>query len=205
MPPERRWPLEPEPSRDIRLDARSLRGLAHPLRIRLLGLLREEGPSTATRLAERLGLTSGATSYHLRRLAAYGFVVEDGERGRGRERWWRSAHRSTWLDRRELDAESAALGDAYLRAVAMLYADRVQQSIDEASALPIEWRAAGTLSDYSLQLRPDELERMLEEIVDVVARYPAAEARYAPPSNSAPVVLQIAAFRRPGALTNRGT
>jgi DNA-binding transcriptional ArsR family regulator len=61
----------------VRLRAEMLRGIAHPLRVRLLDLLREDGPSTATRLAERTGQSSGATSYHLRQLAAYGFVVEE--------------------------------------------------------------------------------------------------------------------------------
>jgi DNA-binding transcriptional ArsR family regulator len=73
-------------------DARSLRGLAHPLRLQLLGLLRMDGPATATQLAERTGQSSGATSYHLRQLAAYGFVIEDLDRTTGRrDRYWRAA------------------------------------------------------------------------------------------------------------------
>ncbi|NEE24033.1 helix-turn-helix transcriptional regulator, partial [Streptomyces sp. SID7982] len=51
------------------VDARTLRSLAHPLRIRLLNTLREFGPATASKLGERLGESSGATSYHLRQLA----------------------------------------------------------------------------------------------------------------------------------------
>src|SRR5918993_3162549 len=93
--------------REVTLDARSLRGLAHPLRIRLLGLLRQDGPSTATLLADRLGLSSAATSYHLRQLAAYGFAVEDEERGVGRERWWRAAHESTRYGAADLGSEDA--------------------------------------------------------------------------------------------------
>ncbi|MGW1769551.1 ArsR/SmtB family transcription factor, partial [Streptomyces sp. NPDC002073] len=85
--------------RSIRtLDARTLRGLAHPLRIRLLGALRHDGPATASRLAERLGESSGATSYHLRQLASYGFVEDAPEHGKGRERWWRAAHDGTRFD-----------------------------------------------------------------------------------------------------------
>ena len=99
-PPRRplrcRW-LRPPWIRDGRRrhpDARSLRGLAHPLRLQLLGLLRSDGPATATQLAVRTGQSSGATSYHLRQLAAYGFVIEDAERTTGRrERYWRAAHR----------------------------------------------------------------------------------------------------------------
>jgi DNA-binding transcriptional ArsR family regulator len=57
-----------EPSTDVR-DPRVLRALAHPLRNALLALLRSEGPSTASRSGQRLGESSGSTSYHLRQLA----------------------------------------------------------------------------------------------------------------------------------------
>src|SRR5205085_2756191 len=46
-------------------DPGALRALAHPLRIRLLGLLREDGPGTATTLARVVGESTGDTSYHL--------------------------------------------------------------------------------------------------------------------------------------------
>ena len=42
----------------------------------LLSVLRQRGPATASMLAERLGESSGATSYHLRQLAAHGFVED---------------------------------------------------------------------------------------------------------------------------------
>src|SRR5579863_2837206 len=70
--------------RAVNLDAKGLRALAHPVRVQLVDLLRRHGPSTATQLAERTGLTSGATSYHLRQLAASGFIVEDPDRGNAR-------------------------------------------------------------------------------------------------------------------------
>ena len=55
----------------------------------MLGMLRIDGPATATSLAARLGINTGQTSYHLRQLAQHGFVVDDDERGNGRERWWK--------------------------------------------------------------------------------------------------------------------
>ena len=71
------------------VDASSLRGLAHPLRVQICDRLGMYGPATATQLAEMLGESSGATSYHLRQLEKYGFVEEDTTRGSGRERFWR--------------------------------------------------------------------------------------------------------------------
>jgi DNA-binding transcriptional ArsR family regulator len=69
-------------------DVRALRALAHPLRNRLLALLRLHGPSTASRLGELVGESSGSTSYHLRQLAKHGFVREVEGKGTARERWW---------------------------------------------------------------------------------------------------------------------
>lgn len=73
-----------------------VRALAHPLRLRLLDLLRFEGPSTATLLAARLDESTGATSYHLRQLARFGYI-EDAGGGRGRERRWRHRNRQVIL------------------------------------------------------------------------------------------------------------
>ena len=106
---------------------RTLRGLAHPVRVRLLGMLRIDGPSTATKLGERLGLSSAATSYHLRQLATYGFIVDAEDLSAGRERWWRAAHRVTTFDLTpSSDPDSAAEGEAYLRSVVEISAGNVQ-------------------------------------------------------------------------------
>src|SRR6478735_12446143 len=76
---------------DQALDMAALRALAHPLRVEIMNELSDFGPATASMLAERLGESSGATSYHLRQLARHDIIVEDSERGSGRERWWRMA------------------------------------------------------------------------------------------------------------------
>src|SRR3954453_1384634 len=91
MPPDEA-PLEPAVQVT---DVRALRALAHPLRTRLLAHLRLNGPATASRLGRAVGESSGATSYHLRQLATYGFVEEVEGRGSARERWWRARHRMT--------------------------------------------------------------------------------------------------------------
>ena len=146
----------------VRLDARSLRGLAHPVRLRLLGLLREDGPSTATALAADIGESSGVTSYHLRQLAAYGFVVEDETpRASRRERWWRAAHRSTILEHQTTDdVETTMLVDEYLRSVAGANADRLLRYADGLpgvrETLGTTWADTADLSDWSLVLTPEQ-------------------------------------------------
>src|SRR5919204_5306515 len=71
-------------------DLETMRTLAHPRRLRIWQFLDLNGPATSAMLAHELGLNTGATSYHLRELAAHGFVAEVPERARGRERWWRA-------------------------------------------------------------------------------------------------------------------
>lgn len=68
----------------------ALKALAHPRRRRVFQHLALHGPATSATLARALGLNTGATSYHLRELARYGFVEEtDGTSTGHRERWWR--------------------------------------------------------------------------------------------------------------------
>ncbi|MFD6433624.1 ArsR/SmtB family transcription factor [Streptomyces venezuelae] len=71
-------------------ELRVLKALAQPRRQQMLQHLTVHGPATSATLARALGLNTGATSYHLRELARYGFVEETRGSGHGRERWWRA-------------------------------------------------------------------------------------------------------------------
>src|SRR5262245_54354440 len=80
-------------------DAATLKAVAHPLRVRLLGALRMYGPATASQLARRFGESSGSTSYHLRVLEKHDFIDEDPEQPNARDRVWRAVHQYTaWND-----------------------------------------------------------------------------------------------------------
>ncbi|MGH8980076.1 MAG: ArsR/SmtB family transcription factor [Acidimicrobiales bacterium] len=175
-----------EPGRDVLLDARNLKGLAHPIRLRLRGALVEGGPATATQLAARIGESSGSTSYHLRQLAAYGFVEEDPSLGKGRERYWRAVHFGTWYEGpaapgdREVEAE-------YLRAVAHTYAERVVRFANSVDAvdetLGQEWANAWNMSDWLLDLTPAQAEQLARGFHELCAPYRHdADADAAPPA-----------------------
>ncbi|WP_031085842.1 ArsR/SmtB family transcription factor [Streptomyces sp. NRRL WC-3549] len=142
------------------VDARTLRGLAHPLRIRLLSTLREFGPATASGLAERLGESSGATSYHLRQLAAYGFVEDDPTRGKGRERWWRSAHEGTAFGpttkfTNHTDPEVRGAIGVVLHEVASAHAQELNTWLGTMREWPEEWQQAMDISDFKVRLTPE--------------------------------------------------
>lgn len=173
----------------IRPTATTLRGIAHPLRLRMLSLLRADGPATATTLADRLGQSTGATSYHLRQLAQYGFVVEDPSLGAGRERWWRAAHRGTLLEG-DLVRDAPVDTEAYLRAVALLYAERVDRWLGERVTLPQDWDAVPTLSDQRLRLTADEARDLHRELDELIGRYRRDDPETPAPAGAERVVVQ---------------
>lgn len=141
-----------------------LKALTHPVRVKMLALLRVDGSATATTLAQRLGLNTGATSYHLRQLAQHGFVEEDAERGNGRERWWRAAHASTTV-RGEVDPETL---DAFLQSVVVLATEQLQQAVEERPLLSEAWREASTFSDWVVRLTPSRAKALVEALTATI-------------------------------------
>src|SRR5580692_2336992 len=107
-------------------DPRALRALAHPVRLSLMGLLRTQGPLTATKAAELLGESAASCSFHLRQLAKYGLVEEAGG-GKGRERPWRATAISTEWAAGGPDPATAEAGAMLSRVVVEHY---FQQAIE---------------------------------------------------------------------------
>jgi DNA-binding transcriptional ArsR family regulator len=186
-----------------RLDGGSLRALAHPLRVRILGLLRSRGPATATILGERLGESSGATSYHLRVLAEHGFVVDEPTRNRGRERWWRAAQDMTsWQPEQFLDDPDEQAAEQWLSG---FHSRETMKWLDDWLAqrpsYDPTWVAVADQSDYRLVMSPDQVRAMLDELHEVIGRYvdAAGGARPDPaalPADARPLRLLLFAFPR---------
>lgn len=186
---------------DIELDTAALRVLAHPMRISVLALLRQCGPSTATRVAGELGINPGAASYHLRRLAAGGLIVEEPGRGTGRERWWKAAHRQSIHDPASGAPEQREAGRAYAHAVALACLERLHAAAQEVPVLPEEWFDVSTFGDFVLRLSPKEVARMRDEIFAVISRYRQAQGQDS--EGLAPVAVQVQAFPVPGTIAPR--
>jgi DNA-binding transcriptional ArsR family regulator len=173
-PPE--FPEWFDPARDAMLTPKALRGLVHPIRLRLLDLLQADGPATATSLGERIDQSSGVTSYHLRVLAEHGFIVEDTERGTGRDRWWRAVHRTTSFTFRMPDdpgtADTIEEAEQFMRLVAEEAHRRTLAFIATLSArkdelVDMPWH----LSDWPLSLTVDEARQLTRDITDLLSRY----------------------------------
>ncbi|WP_046769119.1 ArsR/SmtB family transcription factor [Jiangella alkaliphila] len=180
-----------------RIDATTLRGLAHPLRVQLYDALVTYGPATATLLAERFGESTGSTSYHLRQLAKHGFVEEDPARGAGRERYWRAYPGGSQLDREELS--EGALGEA-----ARLVVDEFQRAqsarleywiAEGYHQVPQEWGQAAVNSTSHLRLLPDEFERLGAELMAVLDAWRERVAGREPAPDDARIVeVQLHTF-----------
>ena len=98
------------------------------------------GPATASQLAEKLGESSGATSYHLRQLAAHGFIEDAPEHGKGRERWWKAVHTGLRFDDALLtDANPDVRGaaDLYLHEIATAQTRGMPSSRASGASRPV--------------------------------------------------------------------
>jgi predicted transcriptional regulator len=193
-----------DPDRDLVLEPRMLRGLAHPLRIRLRAELVEHGPATASQLAARVGQSSGATSYHLRQLAAYGFVTDEPGRGSGRERYWRATHRMLSFDMPEASSSERAVGGEYLRAVARLYAERIIDFADGIETAPEvlgrPWADMSDLSHWLLDLDVAEAEALKQRFHELCALYQHDDDRPRPQTRR--VIVQFQLFPTPEQATH---
>ncbi|MEU3944881.1 helix-turn-helix domain-containing protein [Streptomyces sp. NPDC029526] len=156
---EHRRVLDPE------RDTAALKALTHPLRIRLLGMLRQDGPATASELADRTGESSASTSYHLRVLAKHAFITEAEHRD-GRERRWKAVHTVTSWSNEAM--ESSTVGRAYVGLARRRQIDHLDASLTRheedlaAGRLGREWVEPSGINDYLPLLTPESLSELWE-------------------------------------------
>lgn len=169
-------------------DARALRAYAHPIRMTLLGLLRREGPQTATQAAAAIGESVASCSFHLRQMAKYG-LVEVAEGGRGREKPWRATAMFTSWDSEAEGAEALEL------ALAQQYVATVLRWLRERAGEPAEWREAAQLGDVTVHLTAAELRSLGDGMRELVRPYlDRLEDPGARPAGSRPVTVMSMAF-----------
>jgi DNA-binding transcriptional ArsR family regulator len=184
------------PTEGRTLDMSSLKGLAHPLRVRILDTLSTYGSFTASGLADRLGESSGATSYHLRQLEKHGFVREDEARGTGRERWWERTPDGISLIETDFPPQSAERSASQLVtrewqvARDALLADFIAHG---STVLAKQWYEASTMDTANMRLTADQLHALVSELQDVVESYSDRYKKQEVPG-SRPVQIQLNAF-----------
>lgn len=192
--PAKAGALGQEPNRV--LDPAALKGLAHPIRMEIFDTLAVHGPHTASGLAERLGESSGTTSYHLRQLERCGLVREVDGRGTARERWWERVPGPITISRPEdVDTPSAK---ATATTVFRHWEDSRTQLLHQfmfvgPEVLGPEWLEAAEAATANLRLT-------VEQLADLVEAWHAWSAEHLTPlrgqdlPGSRPVQIHFNAF-----------
>jgi predicted ArsR family transcriptional regulator len=184
----------PEIRRTLELtDPRALRAVAHPVRLALVGLLRRQGPLTATQAAAHVGESPSSCSFHLRQLARYG-LVEDAGGGRGRERPWRAtALFTSWADTPS-DPELAAAADQLTTVVGGKYIESIRAWLARRGDEPAAWREATPFGDTMLFVTAEELRALDQAVAALYEPYleRTAKPELRPPGARAVIVLRVA-------------
>jgi predicted ArsR family transcriptional regulator len=161
--------FQPVPQRIV-TDARTMRALAHPVRIALLEAIGREGDLTATRAAEMLDESPGNMSWHLQTLAKYGYVEEAGG-GKGRSRPWRLASVSNRFETTEEDPEAHAAGDALESTFADQAYSRLRTWFARRASYSLKWRNAAFTANSTVYLTADEMSALGDELAELFGRY----------------------------------
>jgi DNA-binding transcriptional ArsR family regulator len=167
-----------------------MRALAHPMRLRMLDLLRQE-PLSASELARRLEIRFGSARFHLQQLVRAGMAVPAGDRRvRGGRELLFSAPEEMWVD---IDPEDPATTAAMHRALVSELGRRLQAAATDQR--PGD-SAVDVVSLRQVRLTPSnrlEAERIAEEAL----RQVRALGSEAGQDDTEPVTLGLFLFRTP--------
>jgi DNA-binding transcriptional ArsR family regulator len=187
----------PETRPEVRevTDARTLRALAHPVRIAIIESLSLGGSMTATEVGERIGESPTTCSFHLRQLARYGFVEEAGG-GKGRARPWRMTSIGMRFTSSHDDPEAAIAAGALMRLLRERQFGRYRTWLETKATYPRRWQDAADSSQYMLYLTAGELEQLSQELTALLV--PRFLERITEPSRrppgSVPVEMLLFAY-----------
>lgn len=184
----------------LELDGTSLKAMAHPLRVQILRILELRRRASVTSLAEELGETTGATSYHLRQLAQHGFVEQfepddlpAGKRSAGRkQRWWRMAVDEIHMTGLEFleNADTREAAGFLLREFQSDRTRRLANWFATATQWPVQWQKASSDMDGHLELSATQARALADEMRALVDKYRALK----PGRGARPVDVQYAVF-----------
>lgn len=186
-------PRPSPPPPELSIDA--LKALAHPLRQRMLARLERHGPATSAQLSVEFGADRGATSYHLRQLARYGFISEDTSLASGRRKYWRRVPQDIRLPRNPQSTEIAALADEVGSRWMAKAAAELDAYLHNRSAFG-DFAPAAMHSFGSATLTAAELAEFGEEYIALLNRW-GREREGEPAPGSRPITVVFHAFPTP--------
>jgi DNA-binding transcriptional ArsR family regulator len=161
-------------------EAEELRALADPVRLDLFDLVRRDGPLAVEDVCGRLGLAADTASSHLRQLADAGLIERDAT---GR---WSTEARGIYFeipDEPEAQRAARELSNTMLVRYGSLPAEWVS---GVEPLLDVTWARAAGLFNARIELAPDELRRLQEDLEGLLEPFTnrPADAR---PADAAPV------------------
>ncbi|MDX3308909.1 helix-turn-helix domain-containing protein [Streptomyces sp. NPDC054884] len=202
LPEAQRIPVAPVAPVELG-DLAALKALAHPRRQRVLQHVALHGPATSATLARALGLNTGATSYHLRELARYGFVEETGGTTTGvarRERWWRVVPGDRRFPPRSRQSpEMRHVMDELNHHAYEIDLELFERLQRDADAGP--WADAFPYSRGTVRLTLPELEELFEAYIALLNRYKRPESETPPGART--VLTRFLAFPSPAHHTRK--
>jgi len=165
-----------------------LRALADPVRLDLFDLVRRDGPLSVDEACARLGLTPDKASADLLQLAEAGLIDEDAD---GK---WRTEAGGIYFqipDEPEAQRAARELSNTMFLKYATLPSEWVSHA---EPLLDVDWARAAGLFNARVELAPEELCRLqedLEELLEPFTNRPAKDR----PADASPV--RIAAYFMP--------
>jgi predicted ArsR family transcriptional regulator len=186
-------PSRKVPEREIS-DAKTMRALAHPVRLQLLELIHRDGEITATRAAEALGESTGNMSWHLQTLAKYGFI-EEADGGKGRSRPWRITSDLSRISTTGADQSTVAAGNALAGQMLDNNVERWRAWLAASADYSEEWQKAALTISSMIYLTAAELQQLADELVEILSRFTERVDPELRPEGTLPV--QLTAFGHP--------
>ena len=80
----------------------------------------------------------------------------------------------------------------------VLYTQMLQEAVEERSTLPDEWRNAWTVSDWRCRLNPEQAERLINVVSDLIEEFEKEEELPLDDATGVPYTIMFQGFPRPG-------
>lgn len=141
--------------------------MAHPVRLAIMEQLTVAGPLTATELADRIATSPSNCSWHLRKLAEYGFV-EEAKGGTGRKRPWQIVSLGMRWDNVGETPELARAGDALSTLMIDREVARLTRARSRLHKDTPPWQEASTWTQSMMWLTADELNEINGAVCDLL-------------------------------------
>ena len=150
-------------------DPKALRALSHPFRWKLMLLLTERGPSTATQCSAELGESVASCSYHLNMLAKYGFVAE--VEGPGRQKPWQVVSARQTITPDGLGEEGALAAEAAGMAFLDQEFERIRERLRQRDHVAPQWRDHVGVDGRTKFLTVEEMTQLQDEMRALLDRF----------------------------------